>query len=158
MGRPMQIQLKRGDSVWVSQYVGVSGEIIVNTDTQQARVMDGVTPGGHPLSGLIYTIPTPSITSPPPQSSVSDTTPVFTSSIYDGIGTHVASYWEIYQTPTNALMYRSGRSTTDLVVLDLGITPTVLVVGSSYYVRVRHENSTGYLSDWSAPVVFTITT
>lgn len=44
-------RLKRGNSEKVNSYVGNSGELIYNTETQKVVVMDGSTPGGTALGG-----------------------------------------------------------------------------------------------------------
>ena len=44
-------RLKRGNSEKVNSYVGSSGELIYNTETQKVVVMDGSTPGGTALGG-----------------------------------------------------------------------------------------------------------
>jgi hypothetical protein len=44
---PRQLQLRRGNTAAVSAYVGLAGEITINTDDWTIRVYDGSTPGGH---------------------------------------------------------------------------------------------------------------
>jgi hypothetical protein len=49
--RITQILLKRGNTTAVNSYVGPVGEIVVDTTTNSLRVQDGVTVGGHAVSG-----------------------------------------------------------------------------------------------------------
>jgi hypothetical protein len=43
-------RLKRGNQTKIDEYTGLSGEIILNTDTNRIHVMDGVTAGGMELA------------------------------------------------------------------------------------------------------------
>ena len=43
------VLLRRGDSLQHETFIGGQGEVTVNTDTWQAVVHDGITPGGYPL-------------------------------------------------------------------------------------------------------------
>ena len=45
------IQQMRGNSENINSYVGLQGQLVVNTDTNQIHIMDGVTPGGHAQNG-----------------------------------------------------------------------------------------------------------
>lgn len=49
--KEISLQHKRGSSAKVNAYKGKIGEIVVNTDDFSIKVMDGVTPGGHSISG-----------------------------------------------------------------------------------------------------------
>lgn len=44
------LQLRRGTTVEADALTGASGELYIDTDTNQIRVHDGVTQGGHPTS------------------------------------------------------------------------------------------------------------
>ena len=46
-----QVQLRRGSNTAHSTFTGAEGEMTVVTDDWSVRVHDGVTPGGHPISG-----------------------------------------------------------------------------------------------------------
>ena len=37
----------------ISNFVGNSGQLFYDEETGQLRISDGVTPGGHPILGLI---------------------------------------------------------------------------------------------------------
>jgi len=43
-----RFQILRGSEATVSTYVGAIGQLVLNTDTFELSVHDGVTPGGHP--------------------------------------------------------------------------------------------------------------
>lgn len=42
-----QVQWRRGTTAQVAAFTGAVGEVVVDTDTWQMSVQDGVTPGGH---------------------------------------------------------------------------------------------------------------
>ena len=48
---PRQLQLRRGNTATISTYTGPLGEIIINTDNWGLYIQDGVTAGGHLVSG-----------------------------------------------------------------------------------------------------------
>ena len=48
-----QVQLRRGPGNTINTFIGASGEIVVNTDTNQIVVNNGVTPGGITGSRII---------------------------------------------------------------------------------------------------------
>ena len=50
-----QILIKRGNSVSISTYVGPLGELVLNTDTGEVFVQNGVTPVLVPLNGAALT-------------------------------------------------------------------------------------------------------
>jgi hypothetical protein len=48
----MIVKLKRGTTALVGAYVGPAGSLVVDTQTNQVYVQDGVTAGGHLIGGL----------------------------------------------------------------------------------------------------------
>ena len=48
---PRQLQLRRGNTATISAYTGPLGEVIINTDNWGLYIQDGVTQGGHLVSG-----------------------------------------------------------------------------------------------------------
>lgn len=51
----MIVKLKRGTTALVAAYVGAAGSLVVDTQTKQLYLQDGVTPGGSLVSGLTTT-------------------------------------------------------------------------------------------------------
>jgi hypothetical protein len=49
--RITQILLKRGNTTAVNSYVGPVGEVVIDTTAKSLRIQDGVTAGGHSVSG-----------------------------------------------------------------------------------------------------------
>jgi hypothetical protein len=49
--RITQVLLKRGNTSAVNSYTGPVGEVVIDTTTKSLRIQDGVTPGGHAVSG-----------------------------------------------------------------------------------------------------------
>lgn len=152
----MRIQLKRGNSIATKNYTGLLGELVINTDNSIPTIHDGVTPGGLNLEGVVYSTSIPGIISPILDSKNVSVQPYLQSTVFEGFGTHAASYWEV---ATNIgftnLVYSTGRDSfnlTSLNFVNLGISLDQL---SSFYVRVRHESDIGILSDWSTVTRFT---
>lgn len=48
----MIVKLKRGTTALVGQYTGAAGSLVVDTQTKQIYLQDGVTPGGSLIVGL----------------------------------------------------------------------------------------------------------
>lgn len=48
----MIVKLKRGTTALVAAYVGAAGSLVIDTQTKQLYIQDGVTPGGSLVSGL----------------------------------------------------------------------------------------------------------
>ena len=46
----LNVQFKRGTSEAIAKELGLSGQVLINTDTNSLHVMDGVTTGGHTLA------------------------------------------------------------------------------------------------------------
>ena len=46
-----QIRVKRGNTLTISSYTGPSGELVLNTQTNQLVSQDGITAGGHLVTG-----------------------------------------------------------------------------------------------------------
>lgn len=152
----MRVKLKRGDSLALSTYTGPAGELVINLDTGLPHVQDGITPGGHSISGIRYTVSQPEIIAPTQNSGGVNRSPIIQSTAYMGAGEHAASYWEI---ATNfgmkTLVYESNKDSASLIMDNLLEKGIVLDATKVYYVRVRHESDLGFISDWSVAVKFT---
>ncbi len=152
----MKVLLKHGDTAGVSQYVGVKGELILDRDTSIIRIMDGVTPGGHPAININYTIATPSITGPLNNATQVSCVPILTSSAYSGSGMHTQSEWVVARDAIlQDIVYASGLQDIHKTTLDLNSVSVALVPHTTYYVGVRYKSSFGLLSDFSEVVQFT---
>lgn len=46
-----RLRIKRGTTAQNNEYIGLSGELLMDTDTNTLRVHDGITPGGHVVAG-----------------------------------------------------------------------------------------------------------
>ena len=44
------LRIYTGDTATVNSYVGLAGELAINTETKSVRILDGLNPGGVPLS------------------------------------------------------------------------------------------------------------
>ena len=44
------LRIYTGDTATVNSYVGLAGELAINTETKSVRILDGINPGGVPLS------------------------------------------------------------------------------------------------------------
>ena len=44
------LRIYAGDTATVNSYTGLPNELAINTETKSVRVLDGVTPGGVPLT------------------------------------------------------------------------------------------------------------
>lgn len=51
MTQSRQVQLRRGTAIQHETFIGAEGEVTVDTTNNSLRVHDGVTPGGHTVSG-----------------------------------------------------------------------------------------------------------
>jgi len=51
-----QILIKRGNTLTIGSYTGPAGELVLNTETHQLVAQDGVTPGGHLVTGDVLPI------------------------------------------------------------------------------------------------------
>lgn len=152
----MRIKLKRGNTLSVSNYVGPSGELVINTDSLIPHLQDGVTPGGINLEGVNYNLDAPNIIAPIPVSYNVSLSPILQTEPYSGFGTHKATYWEIGTAPGLPIKtYVSNRDTVNLTSINLAEQNVTLNQLTSYYVRVRFENERGILSKWSPTVKFT---
>lgn len=152
----MKLLLKGGTGDAVSTYKGVSGELIVNTDSDALHIFDGVKKGGYVINRTFHHPGTVSIVAPLNGASEVTLEPVFQSSNYNGTGTHVASFWEI-STDSNFtnIVYSSGRDTENLTSLSLETTDFILAIGTTYYIRVKYEGNYAIESPWSTSVYFT---
>ena len=43
------LRIYKGDKATVDAYVGIDGELAIDTETLTLRILDGVTPGGIPI-------------------------------------------------------------------------------------------------------------
>ena len=100
-------------------------------------------------------IETPSITAPLEGETDVDETPTFESSAFsviNGSDTHVASFWEVYDS-SDSLVWSSGRTMTNRT--SITIPAGELEDGeTTYKVRVRHEGQSLGVSEWSDTVSF----
>lgn len=100
-------------------------------------------------------IETPSITAPLEGETDVDETPTFESSAFsviNGSDTHVASFWEVYDS-SDSLVWSSGRTMTNRT--SITIPAGELEDGeTTYKVRVRHEGQSLGNSAWSDTVSF----
>lgn len=151
----MRVKLKRGTSLALSTYIGPAGEIVINLDTGLPHVQDGITPGGHSISGVRYTVVQPEIIAPTYNSGGVSRSPIIQSTAFTGAGEHIASYWEISNSfSMKNLAYESNKDNVSLIMDNLADKGIILEPQRTYYVRVRHESDLGFVSDWSAAVKF----
>ncbi|MBI2410381.1 MAG: LamG domain-containing protein [Candidatus Kerfeldbacteria bacterium] len=123
----------------------------------------------------VYGIPnTPSITSPTASQTGVSRNPTTTSSTYAGIGAHNTSDWQISDnntfsdsdcSDTNIVWCKMSDNTnktsitvdtTNGTFQNALVGQTQLATNTTYYIRVRHTNSSGN-SSWSSSITFTTT-
>ena len=100
-------------------------------------------------------VQTPTLTAPTAGAYVSPGSVTFTTSSFSTIGatdTHAASRFKLTSDAAgNAVVYDSGRNTTDKLTHTATLT-TTLTPGATYCAWAQHEGSVLGVSGWSAPV------
>lgn len=121
------------------------GGFTVNGRTITVMAVDGVTP----------LLVVPSVTSPVNGSELPGQTVVTTSSaftIINGTDTHVSTDWQVSTSASfDTIAFSSLNDTINLT----SWTVTGMLLGTQYYVRVRHKGLATGLSNWSTTVSFT---
>jgi len=124
------------------------GGFTVNGRTITVMAVDGVTP----------LLVVPSVTSPVNGSELPGQTVVTTSSaftIINGTDTHVSTDWQVSTSASfDTIAFSSLNDTINLT----SWTVTGMLLGTQYYVRVRHKGLATGLSNWSTTVSFTTKT
>lgn len=96
----------------------------------------------------------PSIIFPTDNASDVSKTLTITASAFNMTGAHLNTDWEIYDNNSNTIVESNYASTTDLT----SWSPSLLMSGSTYQVRVRYRNNdpTPLVTQWSTRVRFSI--
>lgn len=151
----MKVLLKKGMPANIASYTGTAGELVISESASMVYIVDGTTPGGHPVDGITYSVDAPSIVAPIDASTGVDPSPILQCSAFVGSGAHVATYWEVATDSgfTNVI-HDSGRDTVNLLQYSLANASVTLDPLTTYYVRAKHESTLTLVSEYSTVVSF----
>lgn len=151
----MKVLLKKGMPANIASYTGTAGELVISDSAAMVYIVDGTTPGGHPVDGVTYSVNAPSIIAPVDASTGVDPSPVLQCSAFVGSGAHVATYWEVAtDSGFTTIIHDSGRDTVNLLQYSLANASVTLDPLTTYYVRAKHESTLTLVSEYSTVVSF----
>lgn len=108
------------------------------------------------VTAIQYVVQAPSLTTPAPGAYVSPASVAFVTSAFAVVGptdTHAASRFKITSDADGAaIVYDSGRTTTDLATHTANLSAAKLTPGATYYAWAQHEGSSLGIGSWSNPV------
>lgn len=108
------------------------------------------------VTAIQYVVQAPSLTTPAPGAYVSPASVAFVTSAFAVVGptdTHAASRFKITSDADGAaIVYDSGRTTTDLATHTANLSAAKLTPGATYYAWAQHEGASLGVGSWSNPV------